>query len=1584
MHEGLKSTGTAIPIERLRSHVLAILLVCLAAPTAVFALGTTDESAYVPVEGLENWTYEIDTGELTEGPYNILIRATDTAGNQSFSEPSNIRIDSESDIPSTGISVPLEEEIVGPRLVVLGTARDDDEISQVWVSLDENDAIRATGAEYWSLELDLEDYEEGPHVIHAWSVDENANESEPVEVEFILDTGGPEIILESPELGATVGGKVRVAGVTRDTNGLSEVRFRVEPAAIPDTAEEDTPETEDVDAVDPFSTLEPETQSVRRNRQEKGFSFDVKTGDLPDGPIIVWVESEDVHGNVSAISRLLYVDNDPPALTLDEIPSETLYPGNAVLTGSVEDPSGIDVFTWEIRGGESGDIPLIPGSSYWMLPIVDAGRSDSLQVELTVGDPAGNETTQRIDLEIDREADKPVVTRIEGNTTDRIVGWAVDDDGIAAVEYSIGRSGEWQTIETTGTFRIDPEDLSPGPHEFSLRGVDVHGNIGDETEGLFVVSPTRPTLEQPLLQRAESSEELVHGVALAPEEGASVSGRVSLGDTPGPGYAIRYKIDDRPAETMRPRATDDPGMLEYTVPLDRREPEGRYELTIELLDSDEEPVVLDRVSTYYRRGAASDNGDAAILDGRLAAPIGRDGRLPVLGGRPVMGIVPGAEITAAGLVPDSPEFTLRWEGSVFRIIPERAGRYEGGAVTGETAAGGRFEVSVPPLEYDTTAPTITVQNPVQHGAFSEPPRLVVQVADDVVVEAVEASFDGADFVPLRREEGLWVIESPPSAEDGPVVVDLRARDAVGNTAREVLLYMVDRTPPVVSQLLPPPSVPVNGRIRAVFTVEDTVGIAAVRWFGDGVTPTPVAPERVIEIELDLNVLPEDGTIPFLSVEDRAGNVTDHVMEVLVDPASDMPVVALQLPPPDSVQTEDFVVSGTVFDDDGPAEVFYRIDEGEPESIGTDSGFSFPLSPAELGDNEHQVSVFARDSGGAESEAVAVNVRVNLEPPDGSVESPLLEDVQSGSIRIDGAAEDANGIASVAVSIDNGMTFLDAQPAGEDGEWNRWSYEFDGAVLPDGLHAIQYRIEDSYGARSILSHIMRVDNTAPVIAIDTPGEIDVIGGTVPLTGRVTEAGELRVVEYRLLPMGEEYVPIEILPGGIFRGEIPVDGTRPGVWNLSVRATDAAGNRTEDSLNLRIVNGEADSPSLTVFSPIEGDRMVSPLMVGGRVPSGGDYERVLVSVSDGPRIELVPDGAYRFAHRFGVGEIPPGVHTVRILAESSSDNPTIEQHRTVTVEEYGPWIEIESHSVGALVGRTPTLAGSAGYRIPPNDEPDPESREGRQSREQFEIETVEVSLDNGRTFTDARGRESWEFRIETLYVSDGPLPILVRTRAKNGDTATVRTLLEVDTRPPVIALDQPRDGSRFNDDIFVSGTAGDANGLERVELVLRTGDAGRYSVPEFIQGLYVDAHVLGASMWDVGMGLTFFNDNVKLQAQIGYAPEGRFSGTVFGGKLLANVVRIPASYVLGPQWGFLSASLAIGANFSYFTMSESTRAEQGLVLGGVVAQLEFPAIATRTRVFRSFSLYTEPQFWFVSSDVEGGTEFKLSFGLRTQLL
>ena len=59
--------------------------------------------------------------------------------------------------------------------------------------------------------------------------------------------------------------------------------------------------------------------------------------------------------------------------------------------------------------------------------------------------------------------------------------------------------------------------------------------------------------------------------------------------------------------------------------------------------------------------------------------------------------------------------------------------------------------------------------------------------------------------------------------------------------------------------------------------------------------------------------------------------------------------------------------------------------------------------------------------------------------------------------------------------------------------------------------------------------------------------------------------------------------------------------------------------------------------------------------------------------------------------------------------------------------------------------------------------------------------------------------------------------------------------------------------------------------------------------------------------------------------------------------------------------------------------------GLVLGAVVAQVEFAKVTIESwRALNTWALYTEYQLWFISSDVEGGTVSKLSFGLRIGLL
>jgi hypothetical protein len=186
-------------------------------------------------------------------------------------------------------------------------------------------------------------------------------------------------------------------------------------------------------------------------------------------------------------------------------------------------------------------------------------------------------------------------------------------------------------------------------------------------------------------------------------------------------------------------------------------------------------------------------------------------------------------------------------------------------------------------------------------------------------------------------------------------------------------------------------------------------------------------------------------------------------------------------------------------------------------------------------------------------------------------------------------------------------------------------------------------------------------------------------------------------------------------------------------------------------------------------------------------------------------------------------------------------------------------------------------------------------------------------------------------------------------------------------------------------------------------LRKGDKSLYAVPGFIQGLYFDFTIPpfikqlwngapkvfagGATYMDYGIGLSFFDDNVKVQVQYGFMNQKiydsmgggsvplRYGGHVLGFKLLANIYTLPFGSIAGPDWDWLYASLALGANFSIFDLAHEgyTQSGKSTWLAAVLGQIEFPKVTIHKRSFlRTFSFFTEGQFWFVPTDVDADSQ------------
>jgi hypothetical protein len=318
-------------------------------------------------------------------------------------------------------------------------------------------------------------------------------------------------------------------------------------------------------------------------------------------------------------------------------------------------------------------------------------------------------------------------------------------------------------------------------------------------------------------------------------------------------------------------------------------------------------------------------------------------------------------------------------------------------------------------------------------------------------------------------------------------------------------------------------------------------------------------------------------------------------------------------------------------------------------------------------------------------------------------------------------------------------------------------------------------------------------------------------------------------------------------------------------------------------------------------------------------------------------------------------------------------------------------VESHQDGDVITGRPWLSGRAWIAVPPVEE----VNLSRQDRRALAVKEVLVSFDNGRSFGRALGTENWKYRLETGDLPLGHLPILIKAEFADGRTAIRRLVLTVDTNTPQLETIEPVEDGTHRDSLLVYGTASDDFEIDEVEISLRPGDKAGYSVPGFIQGMYLDTNVFGATWVDVGLGLSFFKDNVKFQVQVGQAPDtepfsgetGRFIGTVAGFKLLANIFYLPFDYFFGPDWSFFSMSFALGANFSYFTMDPESNRDP-LVMGAVLGQWEFAKadmsyLFPRWKYFKTLSLYIEPVFWFASSDIQAEAIPRITLGFRANI-
>ena len=1427
-------------------------------------------------------------------------------------------------------------------------------MDSVEVSFNEGPFIKAEGKEYWSFPLNTDSLDDGSYSIKARSIDINGLTGPEKELSVHLDRAAPEIIYTSHKNGSFAGGKIEITGTASDRNGIAEIRY----------------------SLDNGVTFQKAGVKGREFDQPYAFSYVIDTREIPDGALTVLTEAADNQQSPGRGNLLLYIDNTAPEIEIISPLEDSLINSSYTVSGRVGDDIGIKIFEYTLKGEEPVQIPLIPGNPFWTISL-DAGESKKAEVEFTLTDIAGNITTYLLKYPVDIESDRPSLTLLSPDDTaelpfsNSLSGWIHDNRSVEGIRYSLDKGPE-QELASGQVFNMPFSGLEPGDHKVSIRSFDRTGLESPPREREFFLAPEAPEIRFLQVLGSDDTEvSYIPGIEIDPEEIPVFTGKIVFPDLTG---TASYTLPDGTEGSLRLKSTDTPGEYDFDLKLKTETAEGYY--PVEITAEGKWGIRSYKTLVLWFPG-----GDKEKI--YQITPYTDSSEKTFRTTEPVEFLYPGEDLKNLELAGNT-NFSASFAEGVITVTPPASMGPQELTVIARTASGRTLEFGPFTVISDLTAPELTFSEPRDGFLLGETLPLKGAVRDNTEVQSLEYSLNDSDFVPLDltlSEEENFSRDIPlENLADGQVYVTLRAEDGSGNRSYERKLYIKDTTAPELTQRLPAPGEAVNGLTRVILTVRDdwSETLRAELREGETVTPLEVA-GNTLAADIDLapySEVPEDIVI---SVRDERDNETLYHPEFSFAPLTDKPVVQIHIPRENTLITEDTVFSGIVLDDDGVSRIEYRIDDGEFQTVPGENSFEIPVSLSTLEDNSHTLQVRAFDLGGVESDTQSTNFNVSLNAPVTELLTPELVKTSRGNVELTGTAGDANGISAVFLSLDNGNSYKLV-----DGT-DQWRYSLDSSVLTDGSYMILLKGIDNYGIESISSALIKIDNTAPEIDTSLPRDGDSLKDEIILQMRVNDDISVNRIYYTLTPLRNEgdTVPVkqeDLEVSEVVIRKIDISGYPEGNYNLTVFAADEASNEALVSRNIYIRPPSSRAVPEILF-PFDGSSQQGFFNIEGVLRGGVSGETVTLMLDGVPLDSLEPDSRGFFSYQVETGEIVRGDHTLQAQIFLQNGDSIQGEESSFSYTPEGPWVRIDSVGTGDFVGNRPWISGIADYPVENlTDEREPTREELKSHR----LTRLEYSLDNGKQFTRIKPRNEWKFRLETQELPEGPLGITVKAWFSDGTTALTSVFVEVDERSPELTVLTPLENSRFNDRIAVSGTAFDANGLENVTVMLRDGSKASHELPQFIQGLYLDSHFLGGTSWELGAGLTFFDDNIRLQALFGQAPVGRFNGNVFGLKLLANVATLPYGYYFGPDFDFLSSSLAVGSAFEYFTMTESEVEREGLVLGAMVVQLEFIKVELeQLKLFNTFSFYMENQFWFISSDIEGGLEYKVAFGIRTNV-
>jgi hypothetical protein len=1505
--------------------------------------------------------------------------------------------------------------------------------------------VTASGTDYWSYFLDTSDSEiwlDGDYTVKAWATDINDlsgiadrypnGDKVPVKARKIstvfwrLDRKKPETIITSHAVGALVSGNIRLRGTVTDGNGIAALSYSV------DGGEKYIPAKFNVDKRNGNNTWEINLNTKQFEDGPVVIWFKARDGNDSIGTAahLLFVN------NIGPDVKIVYPESGS---TVNGIFSIAGYAKHPVGLKSITWKAGAQQGEFELLAGNhwwsaTVDARALKGNSIDVeVRAVDVSGNATVTRQKYKVDQAADMPVVNLP--------QPVPGIIDTKLGLIVKGTAVDNDGVASVFYSLDGAPAVE-IPCNGNFQFIIPTPPEGSHILDVWAKDVTGVTGlkRQVKGIVVSNAAiLPSITSFTWPEGKTTRNEIFNTGMKIKTAAKMTMAVSFRAPTAPASAS-VTFGDNPPAQIRLSGSKDVFTAAVSVPV--LLPEGLLEIKLAATDKQGKEFTYSEFIYVSNESASPDEDPPPFNPANNSFTWVRqttlsDGRILLKEGETLMGIsrAPVRNAVLQGTGANNLNVSVDQYG---RVLLTAANEGEAGPLTLRLEVdGGAFTSSQFRIMAEATGPAITLQNIENYRWVRNNVPVSFNISSRNRVSQVEVSLDmgdtwqnlltAADAANLRGPVNTNISRTLDlaAANDGSVNILIRAASESGLSSVADFTVLKDTQAPQAQTVMPIAEAGVNGTIRMAFAVEEMGAIQSVTYrrnaaspvkevFNDSKWDKDYAP-RFFEVLMDSIEMPLDRGMRF-TFTDKAGNSSEvSTWSFVIDQEMDIPIVHIILPMENEVINTDFIVSGVMFDDDGIKRYQWRMDSGPWQSEDAEYGFSIPVALSTLTDNEHTVSVIAEDIYGVRSQAVTRVFRVSLNEPSATMTYPLYDTVLKEGIEVRGTASDKNGIKEVKVSVDNGNSFNTVRGNfGTAAETIQWTYQFNTTILKDGPHVVFIRVFDRYDIPATYAFMINVDNTPPEIILDSPGDGSITVGNISVMGRVLDPTlkevsiELRSLDGITIPANLRARKLDL--SSMIKESIDISAMADGQYNVAVIATDRAGNMTRLSRNVQMAR-QTYRNFIEILYPLENEETAGEFNLygyaGGANPAGTVTIRINGTDSDTAHVD---ESGY-FVFKLDGEKLNSGANAITV--NSNFGGPTLVTSRpyNLVYRDGGPWVTIDSFKFAQFAYERPYLYGRTGYVLSQEDKELLADKKGDKAvKASIQAKTpvfTEISFDNGRSFTltskAAAKNVDYRYRLEDGEMAEGYHYIVIRTTMKNGEFALTRMLVQVDKTKPEIRLISPEPGSRYNEKIAYSASATDDIELVSLTYHLRKGDKAAYEVPGFLQGLYIEGVIPpflrqiavengfeewvptifagGATYTDFGLGLSFYDDNVKVQGQYGFLTQDlyealggpdkiRYGGDVLGLKILASVYTLPLGSVWGPDFDWLYASFSIGANFSLFDIKEEGYTQSGTStwLSALLLQIEFPkATIPKKKALRTFSLFTEGQLWFVPTDV-----------------